>query len=62
LRSKLNRLRASCSDRALVKIFDDCNDVLSGCDQKIMDNLQKNCRVAMLKKARLIELAFTEKV
>ena len=62
LRSKLNRLRASCSDRALVKIFDDCNDVLSGCDQKIMDNLQKNCREAMLKKARLIELAFTEKV
>jgi hypothetical protein len=59
MRSRLNRLRASCSDRALVKIFDDCNEALSGCDQKAMDNLQKTCREAMLEKARIIEATFT---
>lgn len=61
MRSRLNRLRASCSDRALVKIFDDCNEALGGCDQKAMDNLQKACREAMLEKARIIEITFTEK-
>ena len=62
MRSRLNRLRSSCSDRALVKIFDDCNEALAGCDQKAMDDLQKTCRETMLKKARIIELAFTQKV
>src|ERR1700709_1616660 len=33
MRSRFNRLRASCSDRALVKIFDDYSEALSGCDQ-----------------------------
>ena len=62
MRSRLNRLRASCSDRALSKIFDDCYEALGGCDQKAMDDLQRTCRETMLKKARIIELAFTQKV
>jgi hypothetical protein len=61
MRSRFNRLRASCSDRALVKIFDDCSEALSGCDQKAMDALQRTCRETMLKKARIIELAFAQK-
>jgi len=58
LRKLLNRLRASCSDRSLRKIFDDCHQALGRCDQKAMDELQRKCREVMLKKSRIIELAF----
>jgi hypothetical protein len=58
MRSRLNRVRASCSDRSLRKIFDDCNQALRRCDQKAMDRLQAACREVMLKKSRIIELAF----
>lgn len=58
MRKRLNRLRASCSDRSLRKIFDDCHQALRRCDQKAMDNLQRQCRELMLRNARIIELAF----
>jgi hypothetical protein len=59
IRKRLNRLRASCSDRSLRKIFDDCHQALGRCDQNAMDNLQKTCREVMLKKSRIIALAYT---
>ncbi|MDO9355641.1 MAG: hypothetical protein Q7T55_18215, partial [Solirubrobacteraceae bacterium] len=62
MRARLNRLRASCSDRSLRKIFDECNQALGRCDQKAMDDLQQRCREVMLTKARMIELAFTKKL
>lgn len=58
MRKRLNRLRASCSDRSLRKIFDGCNTALRRCDQNAMDDLQGWCREIMLKNARIIELAF----
>jgi hypothetical protein len=62
MRSRLNRLRASCADRSLRKIFDDCHRALGRCDQDAMDTLQRTCREVMLKKSRIIELAYTKMV
>ena len=62
MRSRLNRLRASCSDRSLRRIFDDCHQALGRCDQNAMDTLQRTCRQVMLKKSRIIELAYTKMV